>query len=261
MISPSSCPNLLRRMRDGGIVIGSWLNSGSPVIAELMASCGFDFLCVDAEHSAVDLPETQRLFQAIRSGCPTCASLVRLHGVDYAFVKRYLDAGADGVIAPLVRSAAEARLLVQACKYPPDGMRGIGFCRANGYGARVEDEIRRANDEVLVAVQIEHADAIGAIDEILAVPGIDAAFIGPYDLTASLGIPAQFTHPDYLAAKAKVLSACARHKIVPGIHAVPTDPDAALSAIAEGYKFLAYSLDITMVATASRRALERMRKA
>lgn len=172
---------------------------------------------------------------------------------------RYLDAGADGVIAPLVRSAAEARLLVQACKYPPEGMRGIGFCRANGYGARVEDEIRRANEEVLVAVQIEHADAIAVIDEILSVPGIDAAFIGPYDLTASLGVSAQFTHPDYLAARAKVLAACVRHKVVPGIHAVPTDPDAALGAIAEGYKFVAYSLDITMVATACRQGIARIR--
>jgi len=252
-------PDLLRRIRSGGTVIGSWLNSGSTVLAELMASCGFDFLCVDAEHSAVDLPDTQRLFQAIRSGCPTCASLVRLHGVDYPFVKRYLDAGADGVIAPLVRSAAEARLLVQACKYPPDGMRGIGFCRANGYGATVEDEIRRANQEVLVAVQIEHAEAIVAIDEILAVPGIDAVFIGPYDLTASLGIPAQFTHPDYMAAKAKVLSACLRHNIVPGIHAVKPDPNDAKSLLEEGYRLMAYSLDITMVASACRLGLARLK--
>jgi len=253
-------PDLLRRMRVGETVVGSWLNSGSPMIAELMASCGFDFICVDAEHSAVDLPEAQRLFQAIRSGCAKCASLVRLHGVDYAFVKRYLDAGADGVIAPLIRSAAEARLLVQACKYPPIGMRGIGFCRANGYGTRVEEEVRRANEDVLVAVQIEHADAIAVIDEILAVPGIDAAFIGPYDLTASMGIAAQFTHPDYLAARAKVLSACARHKITPGIHAVPSDPEAARNAIAEGYRFVAYSLDITMVATACRHGIAQIRK-
>jgi len=251
---------LLARLRNGETVIGSWLNSGSPMIGELMAACGFDFVCVDIEHSAVDLPQAQGLFQAIRSGNPGCAAFVRLHGVDYSHVKRYLDAGADGVIAPLVRSAAEARLLVQACKYPPIGMRGIGFCRANRYGLGVEDEIRRANDEVLIAVQIEHVDAIEAIDDILSVPGIDAAFVGPYDLTASMGIPAQFTHPDYIAARAKVLSACSRHGVVPGIHAVQPDPDAARSLLDEGYRLMAYSLDITMIAAASRLGVTRLRQ-
>lgn len=251
--------DLLRRLRSGEVILGSWLNSGSPMLAELMAACGFDFLCVDAEHSAVDLPETQRLFQAIRSGYAACASLVRLHGVDYALVKRYLDAGADGVVAPLVRTAAEARLLVQACKYPPEGLRGIGFCRANGYGLRLEDELARANSETLVAVQIEDIAAVAAIDEILAVPGIDVAFIGPYDLTASMGIPAQFEHPEYLAVRAKVLSACARHRVVPGIHAVPVNPEAAGRLIEEGYRFVAYSLDITMVAAACQDGLARLR--
>lgn len=256
---PSS-NGLLPRLRSGGTLLGSWLNSGSPILAELMAACGLDFLCVDAEHSAVDLPETQRLFQAIRSGNPACASLVRLHGVDYALVKRYLDAGADGVVAPLVRTVDEARLLVQACKYPPVGMRGIGFCRANQYGLRVEDELVRANNEVMIAVQIEHIDAVNAIDGILAVPGIDVAFIGPYDLTASMGIPAQFEHPDYLAVRKQILAACARHHVIPGIHAVPSDPTVAGRLIEEGYRFVAYSLDITMISTACRNALAHVRK-
>ncbi|HRP04128.1 MAG TPA: aldolase/citrate lyase family protein [Opitutaceae bacterium] len=256
----SSRSRLRKQLREGHTILGSWLNSGSPMVAELMASCGFDFLCVDAEHSAVDRPEAQRLFQAIRSGNPSCGSLVRLHGVDYAWVKRFLDAGADGVVAPLVRTAEEARILVQACKYPPAGLRGVGFCRANGYGLRVEEELVRANEDVLVAVQIEHVDAVAAIDSILSVPGIDAVFIGPYDLTASMGIPAQFTHPDYLDARAKILSACARNGIVPGIHAVSSDPEAAEKLIREGYRFVAFSLDITLIATACTTALTRLRK-
>lgn len=256
----STHPGLLRRMRDGGSVIGSWINSGSPMVAEMMALCGFDFLCIDSEHSAVDLPETQRLFQAIRSGNPGCAALVRLHGVDYSFVKRYLDAGADGVIAPLVRTAAEARRLVEACKYPPEGLRGVGFCRANDYGLRVEEEIARANAGVLVGVQIEHIEAVDAIDEILTVPGIDAAFIGPYDLTASMGIAARFDHPDYLRAREQIRAACARHGIVPGIHVVPADPETAAAHLAEGYRFLAYSLDLTMIATACQAGLMRLRQ-
>ena len=137
--------NLREFLKSGSPVVGTWLNSGSPIVAELMAAAGFDFICVDVEHSAVDLPQTQQLFQAIRSGNPNCAAIVRLHGVDYSLVKRYLDAGARGVVAPLVRTKAEAELLVQATKYPPMGLRGVGFCRANDYGMRLADECEKAN--------------------------------------------------------------------------------------------------------------------
>ncbi len=253
---PSS---LRQRLRAGETVLGSWINSGSPIVAELMAACGFDFLCVDVEHSAVDLPQTQPLFQAIRSGRPDCAALVRLHGVDYSFVKRYLDAGAQGVIAPLVRTRIEAEQLVQATKYPPQGLRGVGFCRANAYGLRVGEHFARANDEILVAVQIEHIDAVRNIDAILGVPGIDAVFIGPYDLTASMGIAAQFAHPDYLAARAAILAACRKHGIVPGIHVVQPAPEEARLRIAEGYRLIAYSLDITMLTTACTAGLAAVR--
>ena len=263
MNTPPTVPggvSLRHRLRAGDTVIGSWVNSGSPIVAELMAACGFDFLCVDAEHSAVDLPQVQQLFQAIRSGNPRCAAVVRLHGVDYAFVKRYLDAGAQGVVAPLVRTREEALRLVQATKYPPTGLRGVGFCRANAYGLRLADECARANDEVLVAVQIEHIDAVRCIDDILSVPGIDAAFIGPYDLTASMGITAQFTHPDYHAARAAILAACQRHGVAPGIHVVSPSVAQAQACVAEGYRFIAYSLDITMLTTACAEGLASLRR-
>lgn len=255
-----SIVSLRQRLVSGEIVIGSWLNSGSPIIAELMSECGFDFLCVDVEHSAVDLPQTQQLFQAIRSGGPHCAAVVRLHGVDYALVKRYLDAGAQGVIAPLVRTREEAERLVEAVKYPPKGLRGVGFCRANGFGLRVAEHFQHANDETFVAVQIEHIDAVHHLDQILAVPGIDAAFIGPYDLTASMGIAAQFSHPDYLQARAAILAACKRHGIVPGIHVVQPAPEEVEVRIKEGYRLLAYSLDITMLTAACTEGLAAIRR-
>lgn len=260
MSEPIPPPSLRHRMRAGETLIGSWINSGSPIVAELMAACGFDFLCVDVEHSAVDLPQTQQLFQAIRSGRRDCAAIVRLHGVDYAFAKRYLDAGASGLVAPLVRTREEAALLVQAAKYPPMGLRGVGFCRANSYGIRLADECARANEEIFLAVQIEHIDAVRNIDAILSVPGIDAAFIGPYDLTASMGITAQFEHPDYLAARATILDACRRHAVAPGIHVVQPDIVQAQARLAEGFHFLAYSLDITMLTTACAEGLAALRK-
>ncbi|MDA7668616.1 aldolase/citrate lyase family protein, partial [bacterium] len=164
-------------------------------MTEIMAGAGFDFLCVDVEHSAVDLPQTQALFQAARSGNPACHPIVRLHGVDYSLVKRFLDIGAGGVIAPLVNTPEQAEQLILATKYPPVGNRGVGFCRANEYGRNLKQHFDHANDDIMVAVQIEHHQGVDNIDAILNVKGVDAVFIGPYDLSASLGVTAQFEHP------------------------------------------------------------------
>lgn len=212
-----------------------------------MAQTGLDFITVDAEHSAVDLVEAQKIFQAIRSGNPQTEAFVRLHGVDYSLTKRYLDAGATGIIGPLVTKAEEAEILVKACKYPPLGKRGVGFCRANNYGLTVESHFEDANDDILVAVQIEDIEAVENIDEILSVEGIDAAFIGPYDLSASMGITAQFDHPRYKEARDRILASCNNNKVAPGIHIVQPDPEEAFDRIKDGFNLLAYSLDITMI--------------
>jgi 2-dehydro-3-deoxyglucarate aldolase len=248
------------RLASGRPVIGSWLNTASPIAAELMAACGFDFLTVDAEHSAVEVPQAQALFQAIRAGNPECAPLVRLPGTDYSVTKRYMDAGAAGVIAPLVNSPEEAREVVRAVKYPPEGERGVGFCRDNLYGLTLDETVAAANDKTFVCVQIEHIRAVENIDAILAVDGVDAAFIGPYDLTASMGITAEFDHPDYIAARKKVLEACRACDVAAGIHVVQPDPEEVTLRIKEGYSLIAYSLDITMLATSCREALKIIRE-
>ena len=251
--------SIRKRLIAGETIIGSWINSGSPAIAELMAMTGFDFLCIDAEHSAVDLPQVQQMFQAMHSGNPNCANVIRLHGVDYSFVKRYLDAGAQGIIAPLVMNRRDAELLIQATKYPPMGNRGVGFCRANQYGANLKSNVESANEDIFVAVQIEHIDAVECIDDILEVEGIDAVFVGPYDLSASMGLTAQFDHPDYIEARTRVLNACKAKGISPGIHVVPPDADLFIEQNLEGYKLMAYSLDITMVLESCKSALTKIR--
>jgi 2-dehydro-3-deoxyglucarate aldolase len=253
--------SIRKRLIEGETLIGSWINSASPVVAELMATTGFDFLCIDAEHSAVDLPQIQQMFQAMHSGNPNCANVVRLHGVDYSFVKRYLDAGAQGVIAPLVMNRQDAELLIEATKYPPMGNRGVGFCRGNQYGMNLESNVKTANDDIFVAVQIEHIDAVDRIHEILEVEGIDAVFVGPYDLSASMGITAQFDHPDYIAARTRVLEACKAKGIAPGIHVVPPDADLFIEQNKEGYRLMAYSLDITMIQESCKTALTKIRAA
>ncbi len=239
--------------------MGSWISSGSPVVAELMAQCDFDFLALDLEHGPIDIAQVHALFQAMRSGNPDCAPLVRLAGHDYANTKRFLDAGARGVIAPLINSAEEAREVVSAAKYPPLGRRGVGFCRANAYGETLEESVRSANEEILVCVQIEHVEAIRNIDQILAVDGVEAAFVGPYDLSASMGITGQFERREMREAMDRVLYACDDHDVVPGIHVVQPDVEEALTRFHEGYRMIAYSLDITMLARACRSGLSDLR--
>jgi 2-dehydro-3-deoxyglucarate aldolase len=248
-------------LRAGGTAIGTWLQSCSPVLAEALAAAGFDFVTVDAEHSAVDVPQALMLFQAIRAGDPGCAPLVRLPGHDYATVKRYMDAGAGGVIAPLINSADEAKEVVAGVKYPPDGARGVGFARANAYGMRLDESLQSANTDTLVCVQIEHADGVAAVHEILSVPGIDAAFIGPYDLSMSLGIPGQFDHRLMRDALHHVLEACRRFGIAPGIHVIQPDVEEASRRLSEGYRLIAYSLDTTMALHAARAGLDALRHA
>lgn len=248
------------RLKEGKIVVGTWLNSASPIIGEAIAHCGFDFITVDAEHSAVDLTQTQHIFQAITSGNPRTENFVRIPGVDYAMTKRYLDSGATGIICPLLNTKEDAELLVNACKYPPIGKRGVGFCRANAYGLHLEKYFEQANDDILIVAQIEDIEAVRSIDEILSVKGIDAVFIGPYDLSASMGLTAQFEHPDYLAARDAILNACKKHQVAPGIHVVNPDPDEFIQRANEGYQLIAYSLDITIVQRNCITALEKIRE-
>lgn len=248
--------DLKSRLQGQFPLIGSWINTVSPVVAEVMALAGFDFLTVDAEHSAVDFGTAQILFQAIRSGNPQCAPMIRLCCNDYAQTKKFMDIGAAGVIAPLINSAEEARLVVDSVKFPPQGRRGVGFCRANGYGLYLEKEMNRNNEQALVCLQIEHIDGLSRLEEILSVKGVDVAFIGPYDLSASMGITGQFDHPDMVNARKIVLESCKRHGIIPGIHVVQPDTNETIKRIAEGYKLIAYSLDITMLLRSSIQGLE-----
>jgi 2-dehydro-3-deoxyglucarate aldolase len=252
--------NIKEKLDKNSYLVGSWINTASPIVAELMASTGFDYLAVDAEHSAVDLAQTQVLFQAMSAGNPECAPFVRLPGNRYDDTKRYMDAGAKGIIAPLINTGEQARELVRAVKYPPYGERGVGFCRANSYGMRLKEAVESSHLETFICVQVEHVQAIENINEILSVEGVDAVMIGPYDLSASMGITAQFEHPDMVKAIKQVYQACQKHSVVPGIHVVQPDVDEVKRRYEEGFRFIAYSLDITMLMQSCLSGLGEIRK-
>lgn len=229
------------------VSIGSWLCSASPIVAELMAISGFDFLTIDAEHSPVDIEASLGMLQAIRSGNSSCTALVRVAGNSYSEIKRYMDAGADGIICPMVNSKEEAQQLVDAVKYPPLGKRGVGYSRSNNYGLTLKEAVASDNSRTFVCVQIEHIDAVEDLEHILSVKGIDAAIIGPYDLSASMDIVGQLEHPKMQDAIARTLKTCIDKGILPGIHVVNPNTVEIMSRINQGYKFIACSVDITMI--------------
>lgn len=240
-------------------VLGSWLCGGSTAIAELMSMCGYDFLTIDAEHAPVSIEGAYSLLQAIKSGNSECKALVRMQGNSYDETKRYMDAGADGVICPMVKTKEDVENVITAVKYAPIGSRGVGYCRANKYGVALQESFSTDNEKTIVVVQIEHIDAIHNLEEILSVKGVDAAIIGPYDLSTSMGITGDFSHPEMIKAISKNLEICKKYGVMPGIHVVKPDPEEVKSRIKQGYRFIAYSVDITMVSTLSQEFIKQLK--
>lgn len=235
-----------------GVSIGSWMSMAHVSIAEILATAGYDWVVVETEHTAIDVSEVLPLVIAIeRHGT---VPLVRLAWNDPIQCKAVLDSGAAGVLVPMVNTKADAELAVKAAKYPPLGFRGVGLARAQGYGQTFKEYVTEANASTLLIVQIEHIEAVRNIDDILSVPGIDGTFIGPYDLSSSMGIPGQLDHPDVVAAKQRVLEATLARGLAAGIHLV--HPDRALAdldrCIAAGYRFIALGTDILFLGDSAR---------
>jgi 2-keto-3-deoxy-L-rhamnonate aldolase RhmA len=240
------------KLAHGQPSIGTWMSMAHPSIAEIFAMSGYDWVVIETEHTAIDVSEVLRLIIAIqqRGSIP----LVRLAGIDPIQAKAVLDSGAAGVIVPMVNTKADAERAVSMCKYPPQGSRGVGLARAQGYGRDFDNYVTNANAQTLVIVQIEHIDAVNNIDDILSVPGIDGTFIGPYDLSMSLGVPGQLSHPSVVAAKEKVLKTVLAKKLAAGIHFVQPSTAAAdcAAGINEGYTFIAVGTDILFLGDSAR---------
>lgn len=246
--------SLKRRLAAGKPAVGGWITLAHPGIAEIMARAGFDWVAVDLEHSVITIGEAEQLIRAIDlCGVP---ALVRLTANDPDLIKRVMDAGATGIIVPLVRTAEEARRAVEAVHYPPRGTRGVGLARAQGYGTRFQEYRAQLKREAVVVAMIEHGDAAERADEILAVDGIDAYFLGPYDLSASLGVAGQLTHPKVEAAIARVRAAGKKLGKPGGIHVIEPEPAELKRRLKQGFSFVAYSLDIRMIDAACRAGLK-----
>ncbi|MEY2802370.1 MAG: hypothetical protein RL513_1955 [Pseudomonadota bacterium] len=231
------------RLKQPGIPLGTWLMSGASSTAEAMGRAGFDWLLLDLEHVPVDDRDAVGILQAIAA--TRAAPVTRLAANDAVLFKRALDMGAQTVMVPFVNSADEARRAVSYAKYPPEGVRGFAAMhRASGYGT-VKDYGRRANESVFTIIQLETPQAVAALEDIAAVPGVDALFLGPGDLSASMGHIGNLAAPPVQAAIADVAARCRRIGIPCGI--VGPTPEMVVSFAAAGYDFVAVASDMGMM--------------
>lgn len=242
-------------LASGKLLIGTLVTLEAPAVAERLAEAGFDWLFLDGEHAPLDSARMQAILQAVGGRCPC---LIRVPSVDEVWVKQALDIGADGVIVPRIRCADEAMRVVGWCRYPPEGGRSVGVGRAQGYGARFGEYLSRANENIAVVLQIEHADAIDSLEDIAAIKGVDALFVGPYDLSGSLGIPGDVGDASVTATIERVGAACRKYGVSAGIFGI--DVDAARPWIARGFTLIAVGIDTVFLGAAAEAALKAVRE-
>jgi 2-keto-3-deoxy-L-rhamnonate aldolase RhmA len=204
---------LKEKLSAGECVFGTWQMTNSPDVSEILTHTGSDCIMIDGEHGSMDIETAGRLVTAIKT--TETVPLLRVPWNDLALIKRGLDTGVYGIMIPMINSKEEAERAVSYCKYPPVGVRGLGAGRATVFGAMGGSYFPDANKEILVIVQIEHYKAVEAVEEILSVPGIDIAFVGPGDLGMSMGLPME--SPKLEDSFRKVIAACKSNNIVPGI--------------------------------------------
>ncbi len=221
-------------------LIGSWVNLGSPVTAELAGHAGFDWVMLDYEHGPGSEDTLLHQLQAL-AGTPAFPG-VRIAANEAPRFKRTLDLGAQGIMVPFVSTVAEARAAVSSMRFPPRGLRGVAKnSRASGFGADFEEYYRHSHEWLLHLVQIETADAIANIDEIAAVDGVDVLFVGPTDLTYGLGIRDQYDHPVFLEAMRRVVAAANKHGKAAGVLA--QNPAFVTKCREWGFTFVAFGSD------------------
>ena len=232
-----------KALREGKPQVGTWLSLGNVVGARFLARTGLPWLTVDMEHTHTDINTAALMFGAIADA--GCVPLARVQEGRHDLIKTVLDCGAMGIVAPMVMGPAEALSIVRATKYPPKGNRSVGGgLHALNYGATAEDYFRQADDEILVVIQTEHVAAVDVADETYAVPGVDAVFVGPNDLAASLRGP-DGTPPSKQLMEAtltRIREAAARQKIASGLHVFSIDD--ARRRIEEGWQFVAVNSEL-----------------
>jgi len=242
-------------LKAGKPVVGTWLSLGSITAARFLARMGFDYLTVDVEHNLMGMETTTHMLASIADA--KCPALVRVPAGKHDHIKRALDNGAHGVVVPMVNTRKEAEEAVAACLYPPKGNRSVGgSTHALNFDATAVEYYQKADDEILIVLQCEHIMAVNNFEEVYSVPGIDAIFVGPNDLAASMRSPdGKPPAPEVFQAALKtILDGCKKLGIPAGIHTF--SPDEAKQKIAEGWQFIAINSELKFMVDAAKRSLD-----
>lgn len=237
------------RLKHGPPLVGCWSHLVSPIAAEVVALCGYDFVLIDNEHGPGSLLDSTSIMQAV--SCTGVATMMRVPWNDPVYIKRALDTGIEGVMIPAVEDADAARRAVAACRYPPEGIRGVAYAvtRAADYGLKLAEYAEAANDNLVVMCQVESAATVDNIAEIGTVEGVDVLFIGPFDLSASMGKPGQFNDPQVADALTRAEAGIlASGKAMGGICRPDDDAEAMLG---RGYTLLITNSDATLLRDAA----------
>ncbi len=246
-----------RALKAGEPSVGTWLSLGSITASRFMARAGFAWLTVDIEHSLVDWETATHIFASVADA--GCTALARVPSNRHDHIKRVLDNGAHGIVVPMVNSRAEAEAAVSACLYPPVGTRSVGgSVHALNFGGTATDYYARANDELLIVLQCEHIKAVEDAESIFSVPGIDAIFVGPNDLAASMRSKEGRPPSGEATAEAMrhILATCRKHKVAPGLHCLSGEE--ARHRIEEGWQFVAIGSELKMMLNGSAVELQRL---
>jgi len=238
-----------KKLKQNKPSIGTWQQIPNASISEIFGQAGYDWVAIDLEHGSIDVSQLPDLFRAIELG--GTIPLVRLADSNIKDCKQALDAGAGGVIAPMIQDAEQLNKIRDACCWPPAGKRGVGFSRANLFGKHFTEYNEEAQKPLLVA-QIEHINAVNNLEKILLVKGLDAIIIGPYDLSASMGITAEFDHEEFISVMDRIINLCKKYKVPCGDHVVEPDTRLLKERINQGYLFIAYSTDGMFLSVNSR---------
>ena len=232
--------NIRKNLKHGGYSVGSWMQIPHPSIAEIMGQSGYDWVAIDMEHGAISTHQLPDLFRALELG--DTLPLVRVAHGNEKDCKQALDAGSGGIIVPMVESAKQLEQVRDVTRWPPAGKRGVAFSRANLFGKNFNEYTEEAQQPLLIAM-IEHINAIEKLGDILQVEGLDAILIGPYDLSASMGVTAKFEEQKFLDIMRIIKDMADEAKIPCGVHVVSPFVDDLQEKVDDGYRFIAYSID------------------
>lgn len=235
-----SVKNIRNKIKNNQVSIGSWMQISNPTIAEIMGNSFFEWIAIDQEHGHFSNHQLPDIFRALE--LTNTLPLVRLRDSSMVSCKEVLDAGAGGVIVPMVESSDQLERIKSYSRWPPSGCRGVGFSRSNMFGKNFSNYALEAQSPLLIAM-VETKKGIDNIDKILTVKGLDAIMLGPYDLSASLGITADFENTKFKNAIRLFLEKTKEYNIPSGTHVVNPDNNELNKSILEGYKFIAYSID------------------